>query len=34
MSIVQEIIDLDHGELVITSAPGVGTTVTLWLPGD
>lgn len=32
MSIVQEIIALHHGEVVITSAIGVGTTVTLWLP--
>lgn len=33
MSIVQEIIALHHGEVAIASEPGVGTTVTLWLPG-
>lgn len=32
MSIVQEIIALHQGEVAIASAPGVGTTVTLWLP--
>jgi signal transduction histidine kinase len=32
MSIVKEIITLHGGEVAITSQPGVGTTVTLWLP--
>jgi signal transduction histidine kinase/HAMP domain-containing protein len=32
MSIVKEIITLHGGEVAITSRPGVGTTVTLWLP--
>jgi signal transduction histidine kinase/CHASE1-domain containing sensor protein len=32
MSIVKEIIELHGGQLGITSEPGAGTTVTLWLP--
>ena len=32
MSIVKEIIELHHGELALTSYPGAGTTVTLWVP--
>jgi signal transduction histidine kinase len=32
MSLVKEIMDLHGGEIEIDSAPGVGTTVTLWLP--
>ena len=32
MSIVQEIVTLHRGRLDIRSAPGAGTTVTLWLP--
>ena len=32
MSIVKEIIELHGGQLEITSEPGAGTTVTLWLP--
>lgn len=32
MSIVKEIVELHGGKVEITSAPGVGTTVTLWLP--
>ena len=32
MSIVKEIIELHGGEVAIASQPGVGTTVTLWLP--
>jgi signal transduction histidine kinase len=32
MSIVKEIIELLGGTLVMTSTPGEGTTVTLWLP--
>ncbi len=32
MSIVQEIVTLHQGRLDIRSAPGAGTTVTLWLP--
>lgn len=32
MSIVKEIATLHHAELVIASQPGLGTTVTLWLP--
>ncbi|MEI8324903.1 MAG: PAS domain-containing sensor histidine kinase, partial [Betaproteobacteria bacterium] len=33
MSIVKEIIDLHAGKLTLASTFGVGTTVTLWLPG-
>ncbi|MBL8470084.1 MAG: CHASE domain-containing protein [Methyloversatilis discipulorum] len=32
MSLVKEIMDLHGGEIEIVSAPGAGTTVTLWLP--
>jgi signal transduction histidine kinase len=32
MSIVKEITVLHGGEVVIASQPGVGTSVTLWLP--
>ncbi|PZU54916.1 MAG: histidine kinase [Thauera sp.] len=32
MSLVKEIMDLHGGEIEIVSAPGEGTTVTLWLP--
>jgi PAS domain S-box-containing protein len=32
MSIVKEIVELHGGEVGVTSAPGEGTTVTLWLP--
>jgi signal transduction histidine kinase len=32
MSLVKEIMDLHGGEIEVTSAPGEGTTVTLWLP--
>lgn len=32
MSIVKEIVELHGGEVEITSQPGVGTRVTLWLP--
>jgi signal transduction histidine kinase len=32
MSIVKEIIDIHGGRVEIASAPGAGTTVTLWLP--
>jgi PAS domain S-box-containing protein len=32
MSIVREIVELHHGEVVVESQPGEGTTVTLWLP--
>jgi signal transduction histidine kinase len=32
MSIVKEIITLHGGEVVLASQPGLGTTVTLWLP--
>ena len=34
MSIVKEIIELLGGSVSITSSPGAGTTVTLWLPVD
>ena len=34
MSIVQQIVDLMHGRLEFESAPGVGTTVCVWLPVD
>ncbi|MFZ4537716.1 CHASE domain-containing protein [Propionivibrio sp.] len=33
MSIVHEIVDLHGGDIEISSMPGVGTSVTLWLPG-
>jgi PAS domain S-box-containing protein len=32
MSIVKEIVELHHGNLLVTSAPGQGTTVTLQFP--
>ena len=32
MSIVSEILDLHGGRVEITSAPGIGTEVTLWIP--
>jgi signal transduction histidine kinase len=32
MSIVKEIVDIHGGRIEIESAPGEGTTVTLWLP--
>jgi len=32
MSIVKEIMDIHGGRVGIVSRPGVGTTVTLWLP--
>ncbi len=32
MSLVKDIMDLHGGEIEIVSAPGEGTTVTLWLP--
>ena len=32
MSIVKEIVDLHGGEVEITSQPGIGTCVTLWIP--
>lgn len=32
MSIVKEIVELHGGEVELSSAPGAGTTVTLWLP--
>ncbi len=32
MAIVKEIVDLHGGELQLQSQPGVGSTVTLWLP--
>jgi len=32
MSIVKEIVDIHGGRIEIDSAPGVGTSVTLWLP--
>ena len=34
MSIVKEIVELLGGRLVLGSEPGVGTTVTIWLPGS
>ncbi len=34
MTIVKEIVELLGGGLILQSAPGVGTTVTLWLPAD
>ncbi len=34
MTIVKEIVELLGGGLIRQSAPGVGTTVTLWLPAD
>lgn len=34
MSIVKEVIELHHGHCDITSEPGVGTVVTLWLPAN
>ena len=34
MSIVKEIMTLHHGHFEIDSAPGRGTTVTLWLPAS
>ena len=32
MSIVQEIVSLHGGKVSVTSAAGLGTTVTIWLP--
>ncbi len=32
LSLVQEIMELQGGEATLTSSPGAGTTVTLWLP--
>jgi signal transduction histidine kinase len=32
MSIVKEIVELLGGRMALASEPGVGTTVTLWLP--
>jgi signal transduction histidine kinase len=32
MSIAKEIVDLHGGSLVVTSAPGQGTCVSVWLP--
>jgi len=32
MSIVKEIVELLHGDIVIQSSPGVGTTVKVWVP--
>ncbi|NBW48949.1 MAG: sensor histidine kinase [Betaproteobacteria bacterium] len=34
LSLVQEIMQLQHGEAELSSAPGAGTTVTLWLPAQ
>jgi signal transduction histidine kinase len=32
MAIVKEIVELHQGELDITSEPGQGTSVTIWIP--
>lgn len=32
LSIVKRILDLHHGGVEIASEPGVGTSVTLWVP--
>jgi PAS domain S-box-containing protein len=32
LSLVKQIVDLSGGDIVLNSAPGGGTTVTLWLP--
>jgi signal transduction histidine kinase len=32
MNIVKEIVDFHHGRIDLQSAPGQGTTVTIWLP--
>jgi signal transduction histidine kinase len=32
MSIVKEILEFHHGDIHVTSSPGQGTTVTVWLP--
>ena len=34
MSIVQEIVNLHGGKVSVTSAAGLGTTVTIWLPAS
>ena len=32
MSVVKEIVELHGGEVQVTSVPGAGTSVTVWLP--